>query len=235
MEIDVGFIVLIAVTIALFLLDTVPKQVTYRKLQRLLDEGRYDELVAYTDTTLVRLYYRNYELTNLKLKAYLLKGDEENARKTLDDLLSQKLPEEQRADLVVRAFNAYLGWGDAEHAHELLDEIESWKDAKYDWKKKKCQRLYDIIILGKSDHIDQMKYELRAAQGADRAWLEYYIALQYQNRGDNKNYRKYRDLAMKHDFKPESGLPPVNSTSTDLSNEKVEKTESTAKKSEKSK
>lgn len=188
----------IILAIAIFMY--VKQKTTFNRLEKMLEDEDYDGFFKLVDSKLTHLLFPEYNLTYFKLNAYLNMGDDENVDKILDDLLSRNLPEEQRQDLVIKAFTIYLQREDKEKTRELLKEIESWNSEKYRQTTHECRRLYDIVILEKANHIDEMERELGASEGKERGRLEYFIALQYHNKGDEENYQKYYELAIRHSF-----------------------------------
>lgn len=179
------------ITIALFVIlaiaslaITALKQRRFMQMQTLLNQKRFDELFELLDSKLVRYLFPEYNREYLRLNAYLVKGDTKAAGRVLDGLLTQKASRAQRIDLVVKALNIYVSEGKTKRAKAMLDEIESWDDKKLAGKQRECRQLYDIVLLKRTSHIDEMEQELQTAKGARRGQLEYLLALQYEMRGD---------------------------------------------------
>ena len=78
----------------------------------------------------------------------------------------------------------FVSEGKTKRAKAMLDEIESWDDKKLAGKQRECRQLYDIVLLKRTSHIEEMEHELQTAKGARRGQLEYLLALQYEMRGD---------------------------------------------------
>lgn len=179
------------ITIALFVIlaiaslaITALKQRRFMQMQTLLNQKRFDELFELLDSKLVRYLFPEYNREYLRLNAYLVKGDTKAAGRVLDGLLTQKASRAQRIDLVVKALNTYVSEGKTKRAKAMLDEIESWDDKKLAGKQRECRQLYDVVLLKRASHIDEMEHELQTAKGARRGQLEYLLALQYEMRGD---------------------------------------------------
>lgn len=130
-----------------------------------------------------------------------MEEDIEGAYHILDELLACKLGDEQHTDLVLKAFNIYLGQEDAERSKAMLDEIDTWTDASRAPLRKDCHRMYDIAIDKSSDHIDEMLTELESADDLTKGRLEYYLSLQYGNRGDAEKEEEYLRRSAEHSFK----------------------------------
>ena len=190
----------VALVIVLSIGVNIKKRNLFQKLQSLLAHEQYDELFQLLDAPLTRLLYPEYNLSYFKLNAYLVKEDIQAANKLLEELLSRKLSKRQRYDLVIKGFNIYLSQENRKRAQELLEEIESWQDEQMNTIQHDCRRTYDIVILDSSNYIDEMEQELEGAQGMARGRIEYFLALQYENRGDHAKHDEYLERASSDSF-----------------------------------
>ena len=84
---------------------------------------------------------------------------------------------------------------DGKRAKALIDEIDTWEDDEN--QKKESHRIYDIFILKKYSYIDEMEERLKEASGLDKGFLEYLLALQYDNKGDEKKSAMYLEASKK--------------------------------------
>ena len=121
----------------------------------------------------------------------MIKGDWKEAEKLLDDLLARKVSDEQRADLVIKAFNIYISLSRGKKAKRMLDEIERLDSAKYGDSQQDCRMMYDIAILKQYNYIDRMEQALDRLHGPARGRIEYLLALQYQKKGDMAKRNEY--------------------------------------------
>lgn len=183
----VAVVIVAAVTIGM----NIKKRSVFRRLQSLLAGGEFDEFFKLIDAPSTRMMYPEYNLSYFKLNAYLIKDDAKEADKVLENLLSHKLNKRQRYDLVVKGFNIYVGQGNRKRAQELLEEIEGWQDEQMAPVQQECRLTFDIAILGKSDHIEEMEQQLDKTEGMARGRLEYLLALQYENRGNKAKRDEY--------------------------------------------
>ena len=169
----------------------IKKRTMFSKLQYLLAQGQYDEFFRMIDSRIARLVYPDYNRQYFKLNAYIFKGDWKEANAVLDDLLARKVSDEQRRDLVVKAFNIYLGLKKAKKAKALLEEMESWRDPKYRSVQQDSRMMYDIAIAKSHAYIEQMEKQLEHSSGAARSRLDYLLAIQYENKGDKVKRDEY--------------------------------------------
>lgn len=188
-------ILLAVVVVAASFFASVLQNVMLNKLQGALARGEYDEFFKLVDSRLVRMLYPEYNRTYLKLNAYLMEGDDSKVDEILDDLLSRDLPQKQRSDLIVKAFDIYIERGDKYNARRMLKEIDgstNEEDGVDEETRKNCHRQFDIVIMEKCNHIDEMLQELLGdCDDEDRVSLGYLIALQYKNKGETEMSEAY--------------------------------------------
>lgn len=196
--------ILTIVTIAMFavlavitVFISIQKRTMFAKLGQLLEDGKYDEFFRLIDSRIARLVYPDYNRSYFKLNAHMIKGDWNEAEKLLDDLLARKVSDEQRADLVIKAFNIYISLSRGKKAKRMLDEIERLDSAKYGDSQQDCRMMYDIAILKQYNYIDRMEQALDRLHGPARGRIEYLLALQYQNKGDMAKRSEYLARSMK--------------------------------------
>ena len=189
--ITIGLVVIMALFWAF---SAIKKRTMFNRLQTLLSQQKYDEFYGVLDSKLCGLLFPEYNRTYLRLNAYLMQGREEEAEVIFNDLLTRRLPKRQRIDLVIKAFSFFVERKNKKRSRELLNEIESWEDESAAKLKRECRRSYDILILKRSSYIEEMKRELEAAKGMQRTQLIYYLALQYENKGDKKTSDRYLAL-----------------------------------------
>lgn len=190
--------ILTIVTIAMFavlavitVFISIQKRTMFAKLGQLLEDGKYDEFFRLIDSRIARLVYPDYNRSYFKLNAHMIKGDWKEAEKLLDDLLARKVSDEQRADLVIKAFNIYISLSRGKKAKRMLDEIERLDSAKYGDSQQDCRMMYDIAILKQYNYIDRMEQALDRLHGPARGRIEHLLALQYQNKGDMAKRNEY--------------------------------------------
>ena len=159
-----------------------------------------EEFDRLLDGKLTSMLYPRYNRDYLRLNSYLLREDHERADEMFDLLLSLNLPKMQRVDLVIKAFNYYLGQENREKSKELLHEIKGFEGGQAEAVAHECQLMYDTMILKCHNDIPELKRMLKEA-GDDpvkRCRLEYLLALQYQNKGDEAKFAEYLEKSGQH-------------------------------------
>lgn len=183
----VMFVVLAIISIAI----VINKRRAFAKLTMLVEERKFDEFFRLIDAPFTRLTFPDYNRTYFKLNAYMVKGDDKAALEVLDDLLSRKTSAEQRADLIIKAFNVYISLNKGKKAKAMLKEIEQLDPSKYKSAQDDCRMMYDIAVLKKYNYIELMESALEKKSGPARGQLEYLLALQYQNKGNMEKRDEY--------------------------------------------
>lgn len=193
-------VVVIAIAISLFF--SIKKRTVYKQLQRCMAEERWGDFERLLDGKLTSMLYPRYNRDYLRLNSYLLREDYAEANKLFDGLLQLKLPNMQRVDLVIKAFNYFVGRENRTRSKELLDEIMTYQGERVEPIKAECQLMYDTMILKRSDSIDALTKQIGEVDGAKRGRLEYLLALQYRNKGDMDAFNEHVKKAAEDSFAP---------------------------------
>ncbi|MDM8275020.1 hypothetical protein [Enorma phocaeensis] len=189
-----GTLVLVIILFIIWVATVIARRARTNTLQRLLATGQFAEFYRLLGATTTRLLYPGNTLASMNLDALMLQGDDKQTEVLLDRMLRRKLGRRQRMDLVLKAFNFYVGTDEAKRSRELLAEIESWGQ-QYDPIKYECRQLYDVLIAGKSSHIDEMESQLDSVDTFQRGKLEYLLAVQYEHAGNHAKRDEYLSRA----------------------------------------
>lgn len=110
------------------------------KIQSLYAQHKNKELLDYLDKPAARIAYPKWNIIFMKLNAYLAEGDDTNASRMLDELLTAHSSNVQRKELVVKAFDFYMECERYDDARALLPEINQIVDEP---RARKCQETYE--------------------------------------------------------------------------------------------
>lgn len=191
-------VVIICIAVSVFF--SVKKRTTFKRLQQLMAAKQWDEFDRLLDAKLTSMLYPRYNRDYLRLNSYLLREDHKRADEMFDLLLGLNLPKMQRVDLVIKAFNYYVGQEDRKKSKELLHEIKGFEGGQAEAVAHECQLMYDTMILKRHNDIPELERMLKEA-GDDKVKscrLEYLLALQYQNKGDEAKYAEYLEKSGQH-------------------------------------
>lgn len=160
---------------------------------------QWDEFDRLLDGKLTSMLYPRYNRDYLRLNSHSLREDHEHADEMFDLLLGLNLPKMQRVDLVIKAFNYYVGQRTAK-VQELLHEIKGFEGGQAEAVAHECQLMYDTMILKRHNDIPELERMLEDV-GDDpvkRCRLEYLLALQYQNKGDEAKFQEFLEKSGQH-------------------------------------
>lgn len=192
----------IVIMLAISAFFSIKKRTMFKRLQQLMAQERWDEFDRLLNSKLAAFLYPEYNRTYLKLNACLIREDTATARQIFDELLGRKLPKMQRVDLIIKAFNFFVSQNDKKRSKELLAEIESFDDEKIGPVAHECRLMYDTIILKSTANIKELEREAEGDDMLKRGRMEYLLALQYGNKGDDAKRDEYLERAAKDSYAP---------------------------------
>lgn len=186
------YLIPLFIVIALVVIDQVARRRSVAKAAEMFKRGDYEALLTYLETFYVRMFYPRYNRMHMQFKALDANGETKAAAEVLDLLYAAKPSDEQRADLLVVAFEFYL----RNHMHDKAETtLERIKDTPaLAAAAPELETLYDIMEKKGTGHIDEMKTQLEGADAPTRQRLLTLIAKQYENAGDDAEAAHYREL-----------------------------------------
>ena len=133
-------IVLLILAVLMIVGPQIVQRMISPQIQSLYSQHKNKELLEYLDKPIARIAYPKWNVIFMKLNAYLADGDDANATRMLDELLVAHSSNEQRKELVVKAFDFYIGRGRYDDARALLPEINQIVDEP---RARRCQETYE--------------------------------------------------------------------------------------------
>jgi hypothetical protein len=161
-------------------------------IQMMFAQHKFEELLAYLDTPLVRIGYPKWNRTFMKLNVYLVEGKTDDASLMLSELLSVHSSREQRKELILKAFDFYIGLERYEEAGALLPEITEITD---EVTAKDRQATYDVLAKGNCGYVEEMEQDMEGASPMRKAHLALLLKTQYENLGNAEKATEYETLA----------------------------------------
>ncbi len=133
-------IVLLVLAVLMIVGPQIVQRMISPQIQSLYSQHKNKELLDYLDKPIVRIAYPKWNVTFMKLNAYLSDGDDTNASRMLDELLAAHSSNEQRKELIIKAFDFYIGCGRYDDARALIPEINQIVDEP---RARRCQETYE--------------------------------------------------------------------------------------------
>lgn len=168
----------------------------FTRLQKALLDTESDRFERMMHSTLTTLFLPPYTTRMLLLQRADLKNDDAAQEQILDDLGHRRLNESQQAEVAMRGFNYYLMKKNRDQCAAYKEKIS--RLSGHDEMKKYAQRAYDIVLLGKDTHLDELLSEYAVLPEEMKSGCEYLIAQSYANRNDKTNAQRYNALSRQH-------------------------------------
>lgn len=188
----------VIIFLAVSAISPIARNVIANKAQNQFMAGDFEGLLKTLSSPMAGIALPKFNQEFMRLNAYEASQNVEGVQQTLDRLLKLPASAEQRRILLSRALNFYEGQNDedrATHVLELVDALpDQCKGEAVDLAKelrRDSHQTFDIVFRGSYSHIAEMEHALASAEGDERARLNYYLSLQYANKGDEKRADEY--------------------------------------------
>ncbi len=195
----IAIVIALILTVVMFVVSKRLKASKQNLMISYLQTGKFEEFEKLTNSFLVKMLFPRYNIEYLKLNASILEGDEAKIEEQFDGLLKVKKSKVQTEDITMKAFNYYVGVENKERCSELMETIKGFTNERM---VQEATIMYDIFILKKGNHIEEVSKMMEGMPDAQKGVNEYLLAVQYENIGDLENAKKYEMLSKKHLSKP---------------------------------
>ena len=188
-KINTTMIVMIILIIVSFILNHIMKNHVINNLFEAIknkDMEQYDKL---SKKFLYRYYIPAYNIEYMRLQGYILNQDTKNTDLQFSKLLEMRKNKKQEIDLYTKSFYYYIQIENKKKSEEMLEKV---KTVCAEEEIKLCQIAYDVILCGKYNHIEEIEKEYQDAPEQLKTTLNYYLYLQYKNKGDLEKAEIYK-------------------------------------------
>lgn len=188
-KINTTMIVMIILIIVSFILNHIMKNHVINNLFEAIknkDMEQYDKL---SKKFLYRYYIPAYNIEYMRLQGYILNQDIKNTDLQFSKLLEMRKNKKQEIDLYTKSFYYYIQIENKKKSEEMLEKV---KTVCAEEEIKLCQIAYDVILCGKYNHIEEIEKEYQDAPEQLKTTLNYYLYLQYKNKGDLEKAEIYK-------------------------------------------
>lgn len=188
------FIILILIVLYYFCVHLLRNRYN-NKLVQLLKDKNYKEFDKLSKTIIVKYVFQPYNLEYLRLNRFLLEGKNDNKVDQQFSLLIQKAKGDfQKKDILLKAFEYYTFHKNKEKSRTLLTEIEKVCDTQ---QINDSNLLYDVLILEKNNHIDDLKSKIQKENNANQAIYYELLIIQYTRLQDKSQVDYYKNELQK--------------------------------------
>lgn len=157
----------------------------------------------------VQLVVPPYNVYYMRLNLNLMKENEAEVDHDFDTLRNMPVSKALHIDVVQKAYYYYVKRKDGMRSKELIEEIRTFDGEKFADTIKECNILYDIYILKKSNHIQELMDGIEELPLMQRAANEYLVSLQYENQNKPELAKEHENMStfyLKEALKEEQGL-----------------------------
>lgn len=186
--------ILFILLVIYILISFIGSALVKRKIRELYINEKYDEYLEYLDSKICKVYVKDYEIEEHKYKVYLKRNDRAHIDEYFDKMLNRKVDRNTKLQYQIKAFYYYMVNNGPDKCKQLLEDIKAYGDEDVT---KQVNYLYEIVVLGKGDYIDEIKQILEEKPN-NEAFYEYILSVSYENIGDTKNAKKYKKTYKDH-------------------------------------
>ena len=168
----------------------------FAKMSEALSNDDFVSFDKYANNFFSRFLFSPFELNYMKLNAAFLRDDKKHTDAVIRDFELIDMRENQKEDVYMRIFNYYMAEKNYPKAKFYMEKID--KEIKNPSIKEECKMIYDIYACKSSNHLNKLLEDLKDQPVEQRGYTEMLISDSYQNMGDKKNAKKYKDLSLNH-------------------------------------
>lgn len=197
MEIFYQILVIVLVIISVFLLIMryVVSHFIQKKLILALENQDQDTFTTLMQKKVVKFLIPPFNIHYMAVNMALMLDNKKIINEEFDLLLSMRKDKRQTLDISMKAFNYYVKEKSKVRCKELYEYFQNEGDESIQYE---TTVLYDIYILEKANHIEELLNGIDTIPLAQRSINEYLVSLQYSNKKDIVMSKKYEDYSKEH-------------------------------------
>lgn len=181
------FVVVVVSFILQFLRNLKQKEFLY-----LLQNNEFDTLYKKIDSFYTKTIFPEYNREYVRLNALIMQDRKEEINAAFDKLIPMAKDKKAWVDILSKAFEYYVYAEDKERCDDILKEIEKLNDEKI---LKASNLMYDVMILKKSNHIEEMENKFDKLTVSQKVINAYLLSQQYRNKGDKEKAEYYENIS----------------------------------------
>lgn len=185
-----GIVVFVAVVMSFvlqFLRNLKQKSFIY-----LLQNNEFDKLYKDLDSFYTRSIFPVYNREYIRLNALIMQDRKKEIDDSFDKLIPMAKDKKAKMDILNKAFEYYVYAEDKKHCDKIMEEIKKLNDEKMI---EASNLMYDIMILKKANHIDEMEKDFDKLPVVQKVTKAYLLSVQYHNKGNDEKAKYYEDIS----------------------------------------
>ncbi|MCI5949855.1 MAG: hypothetical protein SOX20_06245 [Parolsenella sp.] len=155
--------------------------------------GDFEGMIKTLDGAAAKTGLPPFNLHYMRLNGFEAMQDVEGEKAELNVLLRMRCTDVQRRLVLARAMNFYEMQKDREGAEHVLELMESFEDKDL---LRDARQTFAIVFKNSFAHIAEMEHQLADAEPDEKARLNYFLSLQYENKGDEARAKEHLDRVM---------------------------------------
>lgn len=186
----IGIVVFVAVLIS-FMLQLL-RNSRQKQFMYLLQNGKFDELYKKIDSFYTKLIFPEYNRDYVRLNALIMQDRKNDIDLTFEKLILMAKDKKAKIDILNKAFEYYVYEEDKTHCEKIMEEIKKFEDDSWI---KLTETKYDILILKKSNHIEELEKAFDDQPVVQKISNAYLLSEQYRNIGNEEKFKYYLDIS----------------------------------------
>lgn len=186
----IGIVVFVAVLIS-FMLQLL-RNSRQKQFMYLLQNGKFDELYKKIDSFYTKLIFPEYNRDYVRLNALIMQDRKNDIDLTFEKLILMAKDKKAKIDILNKAFEYYVYEEDKRHCEKIMEEIKKFEDDQWI---KLSKMKYDILILKKSNHIEELEKDFDVQPVVQKINNAYLLSEQYRNLGNEEKFKYYLDIS----------------------------------------
>lgn len=155
--------------------------------------GDFEGMIKTLDGAAAKTGLPPFNLHYMRLNGFEAMQDVEGEKAELNLLLRMRCTDVQRRLVLARAMNFYEMQKDREGAEHVLELMESFEDKDL---LRDARQTFAIVFRNSFAYIAEMEHQLADAEPDEKARLNYFLSLQYENKGDEARAKEHLDRVM---------------------------------------
>ncbi len=155
--------------------------------------GDFEGMIKTLDGAAAKTGLPPFNLHYMRLNGFEAMQDVEGEKAELNVLLRMRCTDVQRRLVLARAMNFYEMQKDREGAEHVLELMESFEDKDL---LRDARQTFAIVFKNSFAYIAEMEHQLADAEPDEKARLNYFLSLQYENKGDEARAKEHLDRVM---------------------------------------
>lgn len=186
----IGIVVFVAVLIS-FMLQLL-RNSRQKQFMYLLQNGKFDELYKKIDSFYTKLIFPEYNRDYVRLNALIMQDRKNDIDLTFEKLILMAKDKKAKIDILNKAFEYYVYEENKTHCEKIMEEIKKFEDDQWI---KLSKMKYDILILKKSNHIEELEKAFDDQPVVQKINNAYLLSEQYRNLGNEEKFKYYLDIS----------------------------------------